>query len=58
MTATHAVYDQMKISRLEADNERLRAALKRISDMCPATAELTLAHEMADNALAALEPKP
>lgn len=41
-----------------ADNERLRAALQRIADMCPATHELTLAHEMADNAMAALEPKP
>lgn len=38
--------------------ERLRAALQRIADMCPATAELTLAHEMADNAMAALVPKP
>jgi hypothetical protein len=27
--------------------ERLRAALQQIADMCPATHELTLAHEMA-----------
>jgi uncharacterized small protein (DUF1192 family) len=41
-----------------AEVARLEAALQRIADMCPATAELTLAHEMADNAMAALEPKP
>lgn len=37
---------------------RLRAALQRIKDLCPPTAQVTLVHEMADTAAAALEPKP
>ncbi len=39
---------------------RLRAALKRISNWCPATQEMTLAHQMAEeaeDALAAPEGK-
>ena len=36
--------------------ERLRAALQRIADWCPATQEMTLAHQMADEAQAALTP--
>ena len=47
-----------RLATLDAEIERLKAALQRIADMCPATAELTLAHEMADNAMAALERKP
>lgn len=37
--------------------ERLREALQRISDWCPATQEITLAHQMADEAQAALAEK-
>lgn len=44
-------------TQLRADNAKLRAALERIANNCPATAELTLAHEMADDAIAALGPK-
>jgi len=39
----------------EAENARLREALRKIDDMCPVTCDLTLAHEMADIARAALQ---
>ena len=35
--------------------ERLRAALLKISNLCPATCDMTLAHQMADIAHATLE---
>ena len=38
----------------KAEIERLRAELQKIANKCPATCEVTLAHEMADDALAAL----
>jgi len=41
----------------EARAARLEAALRRISDMCPATQEMTVAHMMADEAEAALDVK-
>lgn len=37
MTATHAVFDQNKIMRLEADNERLRAVLQEVAQHRPGT---------------------
>ena len=43
---------------LRDEVERLRAALHWIADICPATAEHTLAHEMADAAIAALRKAP
>lgn len=42
------------VERVTAENKRLRGALKKIADMCPATQEITLSHEMADTAIAAL----
>jgi hypothetical protein len=52
---------RQRIGLGEAENERLerlvtklQAALHRISDWCPATQEMTLAHEMAQEAEAAL----
>jgi 2-keto-3-deoxy-galactonokinase len=44
-----------KLAEALAQVERLRAALKWISDMCPATADMSIAHMMADAADAALE---
>jgi hypothetical protein len=41
----------------EARAARLEAALRRISDMCPATQEMTVAHMMADEAADALDVK-
>lgn len=40
--------------RLERMTTKLQAALHRISDWCPATQEMTLAHEMAQEAEDAL----
>jgi hypothetical protein len=45
------------IDALEAENERLREALREIEDMCPVTCDMTLAHAMADTARAALAGK-
>jgi len=43
-----------EIDRLRAEVLRLREALQTIADWCPATCEITLAHDMADTAIAAL----
>lgn len=40
--------------KVAAEIERLRAALQSISDKCPATCDMTLAHEMAQVAEDAL----
>ena len=42
----------------KAENERLTTALAAISNMCPATAEYTVAHEMAQVANEALGSHP
>lgn len=39
----------------DADLERLRAALQSIANKCPATCDMTLAHEMAQEAEEALK---
>jgi hypothetical protein len=61
--ALSSVNDELRqrIGLGEAENERLerlvtklQAALRRIADSCPATQEMTLAHEMAQEADAAL----
>ena len=45
---------EIRARKAEALNAEMLATLNRIADMCPATAEITLAHEMADNAMAAI----
>ena len=56
MTISHEYAEELgrQIDELEAENERLREALTRISDWCPATQEMTLAHQMAQEAEEAL----
>lgn len=46
---------QRDYQSLEADCGRLRSALRKIADWCPATQEITLAHTMAEEAQAALD---
>lgn len=46
-----------QIERLQADNERLCAALARIASWEPATQELTVANDMAEEARNALDPQ-
>lgn len=43
-----------RAEKAEAQVERMRSALEAISERCPATCDMTLAHEMADIARAAL----
>ncbi len=43
------------MERAAEEIERLRAALQSIADKCPATCDMTLAHEMAEDAETALQ---
>lgn len=45
-----------EVARLRKENDRYREALQRIADWCPITHEVTIAHQMVEEALAALDP--